>query len=110
MVRTLYDIACWRLLIPSRNFLVQMVTPIALSTNGYQYYIVYAIIGLTYIVSVYFLYPETMGQSLERLEDLFQQDVSILETVKIANKLTKFPADEVQPEDLKGKTEQIEKA
>lgn len=92
-----------------RNFLVQMVTPIALSTIGYQYYIVYAVIGLTYIVSVYFLYPETMGQSLEKLEDLFQQDVSILDTVKIANRLTKLPADEeVQPEDLKGKIEQIE--
>lgn len=51
-----------------------------------------------------------MGQSLEKLEDLFQQDASILETVKIANKLTKLPADEeVQPEDLKGKTEQIER-
>lgn len=88
-----------------------MVTPIALSTIGYQYYIVYAVIGLSYVVSVYFLFPETMGQSLERLEDLFQQDVSIFETVRIAKTLSRLPPDEeVQSGQLKGNTEQIEKA
>ncbi|KAL4920405.1 general substrate transporter [Aspergillus aurantiobrunneus] len=94
------------------NFLVQMVTPYALSSIGYRYYIVYAVIGLTYVTSVYFLYPETMGQSLERLEDLFQQDVSILGTVRMANRLTGL-APEVQGGELtgevKGKPEQIEK-
>lgn len=72
---------------------MQMVTPVALANIAYKYYIVYAIIGLTFVGSVYFLYPETMGQSLERLEDLFQQDLSIRETVKIANKLSKMPQD-----------------
>ncbi|KAL4796618.1 general substrate transporter [Aspergillus venezuelensis] len=47
------------------NFLLQRVTPFALSSIGYKYYIVYAVIGLTYIISVYLFYPETMGQSLE---------------------------------------------
>jgi hypothetical protein len=86
-----------------------MATPIALSTIGYQHYIVYAIIGLTYVVSVYFLYPETMDQSLEKLEDLFQQDMSIPETVRIAKKLSGLPPDEeVRSEQLKVKVEQIE--
>ncbi|KAL4867237.1 hypothetical protein BDV12DRAFT_210019 [Aspergillus spectabilis] len=93
------------------NFLVQMVTPVALSSIGYKYYIVFAMIGLTYVVSVYFLYPETMGQSLERLEDLFQKDLSILETVKVANRLQGLaPDEEVQADEVKGKTEQIERA
>jgi hypothetical protein len=88
-----------------------MVTPVALASIGYKYYIVFAIIGFTYVVSVYFLYPETMGQSLERLEDLFQKDLSILETVKVAHRLQGLPPDEeVQADEVKWKTEQIERA
>ncbi|KAL4874265.1 general substrate transporter [Aspergillus karnatakaensis] len=93
------------------NFLVQMVTPVALSSIGYKFYIVFAIIGLTYVVSVYFLYPETMGQSLERLEDLFQKDLSVLETVKVANRLQGVSSDEeIQAHNVKGKTVEIEHA
>jgi hypothetical protein len=86
-----------------------MVTPIALASIGYRYYIVYTITGLTYIVAVYFFYPETMGQSLEQLEDLFQQDISVSETVHFASKLAKLPKDEEnQEEQLKVQLEQIE--
>lgn len=41
-----------------RNFVVTMITPVAISTIGYQYYIVFTIIGFCIPVSVYFLYPE----------------------------------------------------
>ncbi|KAL2826568.1 hypothetical protein BJY01DRAFT_255954 [Aspergillus pseudoustus] len=85
------------------NFLVQMVTPYALSSIGSNYCVVYAIIGLTYILSVYFFYPETMGQSLENLEDVFQRDM-------VANKLSRLVLDEEIPaEEIKGETERIEK-
>ncbi|KAJ5321870.1 uncharacterized protein N7506_011000 [Penicillium brevicompactum] len=92
-----------------RNFVVQMVTPVALANIGYQYYIVYAIIGLTFVGSVYFLYPETMGRSLESLDDLFQHDISILETVQMANKLSKLPPTTgIAEVELKGQVEQVE--
>lgn len=92
-----------------RNFVVQMVTPVALANIGYRYYIVYTLIGLTYVVSVYFFYPETMGQSLEKLEDLFQQNLSVSQTVRVASKLAKMPADqESQEKSLKVQIEQIE--
>lgn len=88
---------------------MQMITPYALSSIGYKYYIVYTIIGLTYIVSVYFLYPETMGLSLERIENLFQQDVSILETVSLANRWASLAPDaDVHGDESKTKVEQIE--
>lgn len=88
---------------------MQMVTPYALSSIGYKYYIVYTIIGLTYIGSVYFLYPETMGLSLERIENLFQQDVSIPETVSLANRWASLAPDaDVQGDQSKEKVEQIE--
>ncbi|KAJ5183010.1 hypothetical protein N7492_000626 [Penicillium capsulatum] len=93
------------------NFVVQMVTPVALSNIGYRYYIVYAIIAATYVGSVFFLYPETMGQSLEKLEDVFQQNLSIFKTVQLANQLTKLPPEtEEQGRNLKSQVEQIERS
>ncbi|KAJ5241971.1 uncharacterized protein N7469_000298 [Penicillium citrinum] len=91
------------------NFVVQMITPVALANIGYRYYIVYTLIGLTYVGSVYFFYPETMGQSLEKLEDLFQQNISISETIRVASKLAKISPDEETPgTQLKAQIEQIE--
>ena len=87
--------------------MVQMVTPVALTNIGYQYYIVYAVLGLTFVGSVYFLYPETMGQSLEQLDDLFQHDMSIFETVRMAKKLSQMPPT-ATPVELKERVEQVE--
>jgi hypothetical protein len=97
------------MLMAFRNFVVQMITPVALANIGYKYYIVYAIIGATFVGSVYFLYPETMGQSLEKLDDLFQQDITILETVQMAHRLSKLPPDtDIQEVELKAQVEQVE--
>ncbi|KAL4938815.1 hypothetical protein BDV06DRAFT_225642 [Aspergillus oleicola] len=95
------------------NFLVQMVTPFALSSIGYKYYIVYAVIGLTYIISVYLFYPETMGQTLEKLEDLFQQDLTISQTVRYANRLAGVGGqrdEEGHGDHIKEAAEQVEQA
>lgn len=35
-----------------------MITPVAINTIGYKYYIVFTIIGFCIPLSVYFLYPE----------------------------------------------------
>ncbi|KAF2138701.1 uncharacterized protein K452DRAFT_255471 [Aplosporella prunicola CBS 121167] len=66
------------------NFVVTMITPVALDTIGYRYYIVYAVVGFCIPVSVYFLYPETMGRNLEELDLLFRDSPSALATVKFA--------------------------
>lgn len=50
-----------------------MVTPIAIRSIGWQYYIVFAVIAACIPVSVYFLYPETMGRSLEEIDLMFKQ-------------------------------------
>lgn len=83
---------------------MQMITPVAMTSIGYQYWIVYTVLGLTFPLTVYFFYPETMGQSLERLEELFQQDLSIFQTVRLANKLPTEASDEMVVE--KGQLEQ----
>ena len=58
------------------------ITPVAVNTIGYQYFIVYAVISACIVPLVYFLYPETMGRSLEELEMLFSESPSIRAIVK----------------------------
>jgi MFS family permease len=64
------------------NFVVVMITPVAVNTIGYRYFIVYAVISASIIPLVYFLYPETMGRSLEELEMMFSEGPSIRAIVK----------------------------
>ncbi|KAK2001546.1 general substrate transporter [Colletotrichum falcatum] len=66
------------------NFIVVMVTPVALNTIGWRYYIVYAAVAACIPVSVYFLFPETMGRNLEEIELLFRDSPSVFATVRFA--------------------------
>lgn len=45
-----------------------MITPVAIDSIGYQYYIVYACVGFCIPLSVYFLYPEVSIVSLMKQE------------------------------------------
>jgi hypothetical protein len=69
------------------NLVVTLITPVAISSIGYQYYILYTIIGLCIPVAVFFFYPETMGRSLEELDELFRSHSSILSTVSASKRL-----------------------
>ncbi|KAJ9618055.1 hypothetical protein H2204_013204 [Knufia peltigerae] len=53
------------------NFVIAEITPVAFSTIGWRYYIVYAVINFAFVPAIYFLVPETKARSLEELEDLF---------------------------------------
>ncbi|KAI1269851.1 general substrate transporter [Xylariaceae sp. FL1019] len=66
------------------NFVIALITPVAIETIGWQYYIVFAVVGAVIPVSVYFLYPETMGRSLEEIDLIFKQSPSVLGTVRFA--------------------------
>lgn len=61
-----------------------MVTPVAINSIGYQYYIVFAVIAACIPVSVYFLFPETMGRNLEEIDLMFRESPSVWATVKFA--------------------------
>lgn len=54
-----------------------MITPIAVDTIGYQYYILYAIMGGCIPFVVFLFFPETMGRSLEQMEELFKENSTI---------------------------------
>ncbi|KAI1651275.1 putative sugar transporter [Daldinia loculata] len=69
------------------NFLVAMVTPVAIYSIGWQYYIVFAVVAACVPVSVYFLFPETMGRSLEEIDLMFKDSPSALATVRFEKQL-----------------------
>lgn len=66
------------------NFVVVMVTPVALDTIGYRYYIMYAIISACIPIMVAFFYPETMGRNLEMINHVFRDAPSAWKIVSMA--------------------------
>ncbi|CAG8975258.1 hypothetical protein HYALB_00007958 [Hymenoscyphus albidus] len=80
------------------NFVVAMVTPTAINELGYKYYILYCVISFCIPLSVFFFYPETMGQSLEQIDSMFKDNDSIFAVVKQSIKQSKrtpnIPVDE----------------
>lgn len=69
-------------MLPFRNFVVSMVTPIAIRTIGWKYYLVYACIGAIIPVVVFFYFPETKGRTLEELDIMFKQGSSVRSIVR----------------------------
>ncbi|CAI7590907.1 unnamed protein product [Penicillium glandicola] len=90
------------------NFVVTMITPVAIKTIGYKYYIVYACIGAFVPITVYFLYPETMGRSLEEIDVIFRESPSVWATVRFANQRPIETIPELPREDKKNEVEHEE--
>ena len=62
--------------------MVTMITPVAIDTIGYQYYIVFTVIGACVLLSVYWFFPETQGRTLEEMDTLFREKGSMRGVVK----------------------------
>ncbi|KAJ5166853.1 Major facilitator superfamily domain general substrate transporter [Penicillium canariense] len=95
------------------NFVVIMITPVALDTIGYKYYIIYAVISACIPVAVYFFYPETMNRNLEALNHVFRDAETPWQIVNIARHLPQGEGAEVEVwkrGDEKGSIEQQEHA
>ncbi|RAK83293.1 MFS sugar transporter [Aspergillus costaricaensis CBS 115574] len=94
------------------NFIVVMVTPVALDTIGWRYYIVYAVISACIPVTVYLFYPETMGRNLEALNEVFHDAPSAWHIVAMAKRLPQGDVTDAnaQIEDEKCTVEQKEHA
>ena len=54
-----------------------MITPVAINTIGWRYYLVYTCISGVIVPLVFFFFPETNHRSLEELEMLFAETPSI---------------------------------
>lgn len=63
-----------------------MITPLALESLGFRYYIVFASVGITIPAAVFFLFPETMGRNLEDIDFLFRESPTVWSTVRESKK------------------------
>jgi sugar porter (SP) family MFS transporter len=55
----------------SLNLLFAQCSPMALSKLGYRYFYIFAALNWTGGVLIYLFYPETLGRTLEQLDELF---------------------------------------
>jgi hypothetical protein len=90
-------------------FVVAMITPVAITTIGYRYYIVYAIVAGTIPPLVYFFYPETMNRNLEQLDLIFKEAPTVWSIVSMANSIPKGDTAIASSEKREAFTEQIER-
>lgn len=61
-----------------------MITPVAIDTIGWKFYLVFACVGFCIPLTVYLFYPETMGRNLEEIDMMFRDSPSIWGTVRFA--------------------------
>lgn len=90
------------------NFTVVEVTPTGFDNIGYRYYIVYAVINFVITLTVYFLFPETNGRTLEEMDEIFMQSKSILDAPRIARTLPRNVSAKRDEESQKENTEMLE--
>lgn len=55
----------------SLNLLFAQCSPLALSRLGYRYFYIFAALNWAGGISIYLFYPETLGRTLEQLDELF---------------------------------------
>jgi sugar porter (SP) family MFS transporter len=55
----------------SLNLLFAQCSPLALSKIGYRYFYIFAALNWVGGILIYFCYPETLGRTLEQLDELF---------------------------------------
>ncbi|KKY17386.1 putative mfs sugar transporter [Phaeomoniella chlamydospora] len=71
------------------NFVVIMATPVAISSIGWKYFLVFMTISFCIPLSVYLYFPETMGQSLEQIDAVFRDHDTPLKIVRASKLMSK---------------------
>lgn len=71
------------------NFVVVLVTPVGFDNIKYRYWIVYAVINAAIVPTVYFMFPETTGLSLEEVDEVFCQSQSFFDPPRVARAIRK---------------------
>lgn len=69
------------------NFLIAEVSPRAMKSIGWKYYIVYACISAFAFTVFFFFYPETKGRTLEEIDEIFIRSKTIFDPVKVEKSL-----------------------
>ncbi|KAE8331425.1 general substrate transporter [Aspergillus sergii] len=62
------------------------VNPMALTSIGWRYYIVFCVLLGLMIVLVYFLFPETKGRTLEEIAEIFDTQTEDIDGIELKSK------------------------
>jgi sugar porter (SP) family MFS transporter len=89
------------------NFVVAEASPTAFRTIGYKYYFVYGSISTALLISLYLVFPETKGRTLEEIDDIFVQSETLFDTPGIAKSLP-FSGDATNAFEQKHQAQHIE--
>jgi hypothetical protein len=54
---------------------------------GSRYWIIWAVLNMSFVVVIYYFFPETNGLSLEDMDVVFKDSNSIFDTVKVAKQM-----------------------
>ncbi|KJA15910.1 hypothetical protein HYPSUDRAFT_207495 [Hypholoma sublateritium FD-334 SS-4] len=60
------------------NYMVVQITPIGISTLGWRFYIVWAVLNAIIVPCIYLFYPETANRSLEDIDKLYRENKSLV--------------------------------
>lgn len=71
------------------NFVIAMVSPVALASIGWKYYLVFVSTCACVPIIVLPFYPETMGRNLERIDQVFREAPTIWDIVPMARMIPK---------------------
>jgi hypothetical protein len=75
-----------------------MATPVAIANIGNYYFVLFSAISFCIPLSVYFFYPETMGQSLEQIDAVFRDNSTPLAIVKASKLFAKGDVQQIYQE------------
>lgn len=59
------------------NFMVVEITPIGIQNLRWRFYIIWTILNLVFVPTIYFFYPETANRQLEDMDLFFRDNQSI---------------------------------
>ncbi|KAJ5151581.1 hypothetical protein N7492_009876 [Penicillium capsulatum] len=60
------------------NFMVVEITPIGIESLGWKFYIIWTVLNLSFVPTIYFFYPETANRQLEDIDLFFRDHKSLL--------------------------------
>ena len=88
------------------SILITNVTPLAFNLMGQRYFLVFAGLNAVMTPTIYYLFPETAGRSLEEMDEIFVLSRGVLDVVHMANKLphrhqVEYQSDKKFDDDLK---------
>lgn len=78
------------------NFVVVMITPVALENIQYRTYVIFAVINISAVPVVFFFFPETTGLTLEEVDRIFETfsehriTAGVLQNRKVKRNIEKF--------------------